>query len=147
LPLARLATDPSRARASQALRDFVNAGDRLRAAQRRAGLKHAPPKVGANLESQRILAKRSPEHAEAAIEWIEAEIDYLEHYEASIQSDRAANVINVPRHLVPAADADLLVELRRRVMALGSLAAEIEDMRSAGLACSLGKLHQAWHSA
>jgi hypothetical protein len=117
---------PARERAARALKALTKAGDDLRAAQKLADV-HPPPKVGENMAAQRIVARRSPEGAVAALGWIRAEIHYLERYEIAIRADRDAGVISVPRRLVPEADEELVRELHHRVAGLCVLAREIED--------------------
>lgn len=113
----------ARQRATRALAQLRNAGDRLNEAHRVAGVSR-PPKVGENVAAQRIVARRDPP---AALQWVNAEIDYLRHLEIAIKADQTANVINVPRGFSPAADEARLKELNRRLTVLESMAQDIED--------------------
>lgn len=120
-----LRNGPARQAEALAYRRLVKAGDRLQAAHEAAGIPLAP-KVGESIKVQRVVSNRSPT---AALDWINAEIDYLLEYEQTIRASQTANIIRVPRGGYPAADDDVLRELHRRLAELRALADEVEAKR------------------
>jgi hypothetical protein len=123
--------DPqARQAVAYAIRRLSRAGDRLKAAHKRAGVPTALP-VGDNFRTQRALAARSPDGADLALTWIRAEIDYFEHLTVAVWADRGAGTRTIAESWQFPAVLDPEIELR--LGSLRALASEIEGRQRGSL--------------